>query len=198
VDSATITAGAASPYTYQIGVTPVRNFTYVNIGPSFDFGPSLDLTTPIEIGANARYEQTSSAVGTLTSTWLLGGLRVGFFPGVEATVAYSERDFNGAEEGYFPFTGNAVKPQPFTTPLARYSYLNDPSDLGFYRIFQMNGNNQSLLYSLAIEVNRNSKLYFDYSLTQGTEIVNVGPVLSGAVPGTLYNQYMGGTYDIKF
>jgi hypothetical protein len=33
----------------------------------------------------------------------------------------------------------------------------------------------------------------DYDLTQGTEIVDVG-----AVKGTLYNQYIGGVYDIKF
>jgi len=163
------------------GNTPMRKFTYINLGPSFDFGPSLGLSTPLEIGSDIRYEQTSSSVGTLTSTWFLGSLRVGFFPGVDTTVAYSERDFNGTDEG---ING---------TTLARYSYIYDPRDLGTYTVFKVNGYNKSFLASLAIEMTLNSHLYFDYGLISGTELVDFGPL-----QGTLNNQYIAGTYEIKW
>jgi len=170
------------------GASLVRNFTYFNFGPSFDFGPFLDLTTPLEVGVNVRLEQTDSALGTLTSSWFLGGVKVGFFPGVDTTLAFSRRDFNGWEEGI------TVKPgTTSTTPLARYEYVNGPLDLGSYSPFYVNGYNQSWMASLVLEVNRNSKFYFDYDLTEGNQILDVGPVT-----GILFNQFISGTYEIRF
>jgi hypothetical protein len=168
------------------GVFLTRNFTYLNIGPSFDLGPSLNLTTPFEIGANLRYEQTTSALGTLNSTWILGSLRVGFAPGWEATVAYSERDFSGIDEGY--------SGQPF----ARYSYVNDRRDLGVYDPFTVSDSIQAWLMSMTIEMDRNSRLYFDYDLTQGTYFPTNGVVFNWPNTGKMYNQYFQGLYEIKF
>src|SRR5208283_830656 len=55
-------------------LVPIRNFTYVNIGPSFNLGPYIGFDRDLEIGTNIRYEQTSSDLGILTSTWVIGAI----------------------------------------------------------------------------------------------------------------------------
>jgi hypothetical protein len=163
-----------SPATGQV---PVRKFTYLNVGPSFDLGPSIGLKTPLEIGANIRYENTNSIIGTLTDTWLLGGVKVGLFSWWEVAAAYGYQTMKGTDMGYDG------------TSYARYAYLFDNTDLGSYTPFTVNGNIRDLLLSTSFNIDRHSKLHFDYSLAQGTGLVDVG---------NLTNQYMEMTYEIKF
>lgn len=134
------------------GAVPVRNFTYVNVGPSFDLGPHVGLETPLEIGTNVRYEQTTSAAGTLNGLALLGGIRAGFFSWWEGTVAFMHQSANGQEQGLL---GTAV---------ARYSYLFDNADLGDYSTFNIDETAQTLKWSSIFKFNKNSRLYLTYSI----------------------------------
>lgn len=162
---------------------PQRNFTYVNVGPSFNLGPYIG-TGDLEVGVNVRYEKTISAIGTLTSAWILGGVRAKFFPWWEASASFGSDNITGSEAGYGGST------------LARYSYIFDNTDLGQYQVFNINGTNQSWRLSTTFKVNRNSSLYADYDLTWGTAVPYIGtPPGTG---GTLDNQYMGLTYEVEF
>lgn len=163
------------------GQIPKRNFTYLNIGPSFDIGPSAGLSTPLEIGTNVRFEETSSAAGTLDSFWILGGVRAGLVPGWEVSGAFGARSFSGSDMGYKGL------------PIARYSYLFDNSDLGLYTPFTVNGYDDQYILSTTIETGRNAKLHFDYTLDWGNQIQ-----YAGGIGGTLNNQYMELTYEIAF
>ncbi len=162
------------------GTVLTRKFTYVNIGPSLNLGPLMGWDRDLEIGGNARFEQTNSSLGTLTSTWILGGLRVGVLPSVDLSTAFSSQNVNGTEMGYQD------------SLFARYSYLFDNSDVGSYEQFNVNGSIQSLRFSTDFKVNRNSNFYLDYDITQG----NLHP--AGPIKGTLHNEYMEITYEIKF
>ena len=162
------------------GVVLVRKFTYVNIGPSLNIGPLIGWDRDLEIGTNARFEQTSSSLGTLTSSWILGGLRVGILPSVDFSTAISSQNVSGTEMGYL---GSFY---------ARYSYLFDNSDLGSYSQFNVSGTIQSLRFSLDFKVNHNSSFFLDYDITQGNLYEGF------PIPANLNNQYMELTYEIKF
>jgi hypothetical protein len=163
--------------------TPERSFTYVNVGPSLNLAPFIGLDQDFIVGTNARFEQTNSAIGTLTSAWILGGLQVGLFPWWEMAASYSDQELKGSDSGYAG------------TTLARYSYIFDNSDLGKYQVFNINGSNQSWRLSSVFKINRNSSLYLDYDLTGG----NAVPYAGATAPGTkLNNQYMEMTYEIQF
>ncbi len=162
---------------------PIRTFKYVNIGPSFNFAPLTGLPGDLEIGANVRYEQTNSAIGTLTSDWILGGLRAEIFSWWEAAASFGVQNISGSEAGW----GG--------TTLARYAYEFDNTDLTpGYSAFSINGSRQSWKFSSDFRTDRNSTLYFDYSVTWDNAIPYVGQALSG----TLYNQFMEVTYAIQF
>jgi hypothetical protein len=163
------------------GQIPKRNFTYINLGPSFDFGPSAGLSTPLEIGANIRLEDTTSEAGTLDSFWVLGGMRAGLFPGWEVSGAFGVRSVSGSEMGYQGF------------PIARYSYLFNNQDLGSYTPVTVNGYDAQYILSTTIGTGRNAKLHFDYVMDWGNELQYVGDL-----GGTLYNQYMELTYELEF
>ncbi|HJT23137.1 MAG TPA: hypothetical protein VJ873_01070, partial [bacterium] len=152
--------------------TPQRTFTYVNVGPSINLGPFLN-TGDLEVGANIRYEQTSSAIGNLTSAWILGGVRAELFPWWEAAASFGSENIKGSEAGFGGST------------LARYSYLYNNQDLGQYQIFNVNGSNQSWRLSTTFKVNRNSSIYGDYDLTWGTAVPYIGT--PAGTSGTLYN-----------
>jgi hypothetical protein len=163
--------------------TPQRSFAYVNLGPSLNLGPFLGLDQDLVVGTNARFEQTNSSIGTLTSAWVLGGVQVGLFPWWEMAASYSDQELKGSDSG---FQG---------TTLARYSYIFDNSDLGEYQVFNINGSNQSFRLSSVFKINRNSSLYLDYDLTGG----NAVPYVGATAPGTkLNNQYLEMTYEIQF
>lgn len=166
------------------GVYPMRKFTYVNVGPSFNLGPYIGWDRDLEVGTNARMEQTTSSIGTLTSIWVLGGVRAEVLPVWEVTAAYSQQTANGTDEGYL------VNGTP--TLWARYSYVFDATDYNQYRPFSVNGTNQSLRLSNAFKVNRNSTVYLDYDWTFG----NLLP--SGQLQGTLNNQFGEVTYEVQF
>ena len=164
------------------GNAPVRKFTYLNFGPSIDLGPLVDWEGgALQIGTNLRMEQTDSTVGTLTSTWLIGEAKVGLFPWLEFSAAFSNQDLSGTEEGY---DGSV---------LARYSYLYDNTDLGRYHPFTVNGNIQALMFTTAFKIDRNSTAYFDYSLVTGNDLPGFGPTV-----GTLNSQTMEMVYEIQF
>ncbi len=162
---------------------PMRTFKYVNIGPSFNLAPSTGLPGDLEIGFNVRYEQTSSAIGSLTSDWILGGIQAEIFSWWETAASFGVEQINGTEAGY----GG--------TTLARYAYQFDNTDLSVgYTAFNINGSRQSWKLSEDFRMDRNSTLYFDYGLTWG----NALPYVGQALPGTLYNQFMEVTYAIQF
>ncbi len=164
---------------------PMRTFTYINVGPSLNIGPLIQWDRDLEIGANVRYEQTSSGLGTLDSAWILSGIKVGVLPALDVTAAYSYKRSKGADAGY----GG--------TTFARYPYIFDNTDinppLGLgYSVFYVDNQTQSLKLSTAFHANRNSNFYLDYSLTTG--ITAIAPLPAA----TLNNQYMELTYEIMF
>jgi hypothetical protein len=163
------------------GAIPVRNFTYINFGPSFDFGPNIGLDTPLEIGTNVRYEQTTSVVGTLNSLGLWTGVRVGIVKEWEVNLALGVQSANGTEEGINGST------------LARYSYVFDNTDLGSYKAFTVNDSVGYYLLSTSFRFDRNSTLYLDYDLSSGNDLATVGQI-----SGTLQNQFIGMSYEVKF
>jgi hypothetical protein len=160
---------------------PLRNFVYINLGPSFNLGPYLTgFDRDLELGTNVRYERTNSALGTLTSLWIMGGARVDVLPVWEISAAYSWQNAQGTEAGY-----NG-------TLWARYSYLYDNSDLGAYTPVTINGTNQSIRLTNAVKVNRNSTIYLDTDWTSGN--------LLSLIPtqGTFNNLFGEVTYEIRF
>ncbi len=163
------------------GAIPIRNFTYINFGPSFDFGPNIGLDTPLEIGTNVRYEQTTSVAGTLNSLGLWTGVRIGIVKEWEVNLALGIQSANGTEEGIDGST------------LARYSYVFDNTDLGSYKAFTVNDSVGYYLLSTSFRFDRNSTLYLDYDLSSGNELENVGQIT-----GTLQNQFIGMSYEVKF
>ncbi len=156
------------------GVSPVRNFVYVNLGPSFDFGPALQLKTPLELGTNIRYESTSSQVGTLQDIWWLTGVRIGLFNWWEVTAAGGLRTASGTDMG---IDGTTV---------ARYSYIYNNEDLGTYTPFTVNDAYSDILLSTTFSLDDHSKLHLDYSFEAGT---NNGASYSGLAPGTTLAGY---------
>lgn len=159
---------------------PIRQFVYVNAGPSFNLGPVIGWDRDLELGTNVRFEQTNSDLGTLTSNWLIGALRVQVLPVWEITTAYSWQGADGTEAGY-----NG-------TLWARYPYLYDNSDLGSYSPVTVNGSNQSLRMSHVFRVNRNSTIYLDYDYTWGN-LMTLTPN-----QGSLASQFAEVTYEVKF
>ena len=160
--------------------THIRSFTYINVGPSFDLAPYIQREEPLEVGVNVRYEQTSSALdslpgamGPLTSTWILGGIKAGIFSWWEVSASFGTQQFSGTEVGYLG------------TTLARYAYQYDNSDLvaGGYQPFNVDGSRQTGGVSTTFKFNRNSSVYFDYNKSWGS---------------TLNNQFMELTYEIEF
>jgi hypothetical protein len=175
------------------GTAPNRTFVYVNLGPSYDFGPALQLKTPFELGTNVRYEQTNSQVGTLTDFWWLTGLRVGLFKWWDVTVAAGIRTANGSDMG---IAG---------TTLARYSYIMNNEDLGSYSVFTVNDYVSDLMFSTTFNMDGHSKLHFDYSFETGTNNgtstspTTASGIISGAaLNGTVNNQYFEVTYEVQF
>ncbi len=162
---------------------PIRNFTYINLGPSINLAPYIDDPEDLVLGTNVRYEETDSSIGTLTSAWVLGGVEAGLFPWWNTALSFSVDSVNGSEAGYQGST------------MARYSYIFDNSDLGDYQIFNINGTNDSLRLSMTFTMNRNSRLFLDYDYTWGNAVPYVGALPSG---NTLNNQYAELTYEIQF
>jgi len=171
---------AIAPVQVNSGAAPTRNFTYINVGPSFNLGPSLGWDRALEIGSNVRYEQTTSPLGTLTSVWALGGIRAEILPVWEMTAAFSQRQANGDEYGY----GGTL--------YARYTYLFDGSDIGAYTPIHVNGTVQSVRWSTAFKVNNHSSIYLDYDWTFGNMLPTV------PLQGTLNNQFGEVTYEVEF
>jgi hypothetical protein len=167
------------------GIVPVRKFAYANLGPSFNLGPSIGFDRDLEVGTNIRMEQTSSSMGTLTSTWVLGGVRADILPVWELSAAFSQQNANGTDAGYVDGSGNP-------TLWARYVYLFDATDLGQYKPFTVDGSIESVRISNAFKVNRNSSIYLDYDWTTGNMMPN-NPAL-----GTVNNQFVEVTYEVKF
>ncbi len=161
-------------------LVPVRNFTYINVGPSFNLGPYLGLDRDLELGTNLRYERTTSDLGTLNSAWIIGGIRVDLLPVWEISAAFSQQNAKGTEAGL----GGTL--------WARYPYLYDYSDLGNYSPVQVDGNIQSLRFSNVFKVNRNSDIFIDYDWTSG----NMLP--TKPVQGTLVNQFIELSYEVRF
>ena len=167
---------------------PIRNFTYVNIGPSFNLGPYIGWDRNLEIGTNVRYEQTTSDLGTLASTWLIGGIQADVLPVWGVAFAYGWQHADGTEAGY-----NG-------TLWAQYPYLYDNSALynskgqviGSYAPVTVNGTNQSIRVSNSFKVNRNSTLYLDYDFTTG----NLVP--TNTIQGTAKSQFAEVTYEVQF
>ncbi len=175
------------------GVAPNRSFVYVNVGPSYDFGPALQLKTPFEFGTNVRYEQTNSQVGTLTDFWWLSGLKVGLFPWWEMTAAVGLKSAKGSDMGVAG------------TTLARYSYMYNNQDLGSYSVFTVDDSVNDLMLSTTFNMDSHSKLHFDYSFETGTNngSSNGSTTTSGVAPGYVFNgsvnnQYVETTYEIEF
>ena len=159
---------------------PVRKYTYVNLGPSYDLGPTLGIHRILEIGTNLRMERTESSLGTLKSAWALGGLKVGILPSWDVSFAFSRRQANGKESGY-----NG-------TLWARDPYLFDGSDVGAYSTVSVDGFERSLRFQSVLRAGRNSTFILDMDRTTG----NLVPANMSA--GMMTNQYVELTYEVLF
>jgi hypothetical protein len=160
---------------------PVRDFTYVNLGPSFNLGSCLGWGRDLEVGANVRVEQTKSSLGTLNSGWVLGSVRVEALAGWNLSAAFSRQTMSGSEAG---LNG---------TLLARTAFLFDATDQGQYGLFNVDGSVESLWFSSSLELDRHSRIYLDVDFTGG----NILPFASSTI-GNLSNQYMELTYEVIF
>jgi hypothetical protein len=158
---------------------PIRQFTYVNVGPSMDFGPMVGFSRKIELGSNARYERTNSSIGTLESLELLGGLRVGVLPFWDVEASFEHRRINGLESGYDG------------TIFARYPYLYDNQDLGDYSIFQIDESVKRWNLSCDFKVTSHSDIWLDYQFSQDDYRE------SNHVYRTFY-QKLGTQYEVRF
>ncbi len=183
VNSSVLTPGTAFvPVDSPVGTTivPIRTFTYINVGPSFNLAPFIGLDRPLELGTNARFEQTNSALGTLTTTWIIGSLKADVLPVWEVGASFSEQDSNGTDAG--------IGGSNWT----RYSYLYDNTDLGRYSTFTVNGSSQIMLLSSDLKINRNSNIYLDYEWYQGNYTWN-------AITQTkLIDHIVELTYEVQF
>lgn len=175
------------------GINPLRSFVYVNLGPSMDFGPSFQLKTPLELGTNIRFEDTDSQIGDLQDLTWLTGIRAGLFSWWEIVGAFGIHTANGTDMG---IDG---------TTLARYSYIYNNEDLGAYTPFTVNDYTQDLLFSTTFIMDSHSKLHLDYSFETGTNQGTMAnpTTASGLYPGanltgTVNNQYLEMTYEVKF
>jgi hypothetical protein len=160
---------------------PVRDFTYLNLGPSFNLGPYIGWGRDVEVGANVRVEQTKSSLGTLDCGWVLGSVRVEALAGWDVAVAFSRQTMSGSEAG---LNG---------TLLARYAFLFDATDQGQYGLVNVNGSVESLRFSSRLQLDRHSRLFLDVDFTNG----NILP-FAPSTAGNLSNQYMELTYEVKF
>lgn len=165
---------------YNTNQVLTRNFTYINVGPSFNLGPYLGWDRDLELGTNVRYERTTSDLGSLDSTWIIGGIRVDLLPVWEISAAFSQQTAKGIEEGL----GGTL--------WVRYSYLYDNADLTLYSPVQLDGKIQSWRFSNVFKVNRNSNIFIDYDWTSG----NMMP--TNPVQGTLVNQFIELSYEVRF
>lgn len=136
-------------------LVPIRNFTYVNLGPSYNLGPAIGWGGDLEIGTNVRVEQTSSVLGTLTNTGILGGIRADLLPALEISGAFGWQGSNGTEAGYLGWL------------MASYPYLYDNSALGQYAPVTINASNITVRFATAFKVNKNSTIYLDYDWADG-------------------------------
>ncbi len=161
-------------------LVPIRNFTYVNLGPSYNLGPALGLGRDLEIGTNVRLEQTSSVLGSLSSTWILGSIRAEVLPAIQFSVAYGWRGAQGTEAGYQG------------TLMANYAYLYDNSALGFYSPVSVNTSRNYVLFSTAFKINKNSTMFFDYDWTDGNS------QLSDPTQTHISDHFGRVSYDIQF
>ncbi|HVZ81488.1 MAG TPA: hypothetical protein VHE12_11935 [bacterium] len=159
---------------------PIRDFVYVNLGPSYNLGPAMGWGGDFEIGTNVRVENTSSVLGNLTSTWILGGVRAELLPVLQVSVAYGWQGAQGTEAGY---QGEL---------LASYPYLYDNSALGLYSPVTIDASNQTLRFSTAFKVNKNSTIFFDYDWTEGDL------VLGNPNQTTMSNHFGEVSYEIHF
>jgi hypothetical protein len=67
------------------------------------------------------------------------------------------------------------------------------SDLGSYAPFTVNDSVEYYLLSTSFRFDHNSTLYLDYDLSSGNELATVG-----SITGTLQNQFIGMSYEVKF
>jgi hypothetical protein len=174
---------------FKTAPIPIRNFTYVNAGPSFNLGPSLGWDRDLEIGSNVRYERTASSLGVLTSSWIIGGLRAVLLPVWEIAAAISQQNSKGTDAGYQHIGLSGLFQQ---TLWARYSYMFDNKDFGHYAPFTIDGSIRSLRFSSIIKANRNSNIYLDYDWTKG----NLMP--GNPAQGTVNNRFVELSYEIQF
>jgi hypothetical protein len=160
-------------------LVPIRNFTYVNLGPSYNLGPAIGWGGDLEIGTNVRLEQTSSVLGNLTGTDILGSIRAEILPAVQLTAAYEWRGAQGTEAG----VGGEL--------VAAYPYLYDNSALGAYTPVTVNNSRQTVYFSTAFKVNKNSTIYLDYDWIDGAFLDDPSPIHISDHFGRI-------SYEIKF
>jgi hypothetical protein len=160
---------------------PIREFTYVNIGPSFNFGPHLGWKRDLEVGTNVRYEKTRSSIGTLTCRWVLGAVRAGLLSFWDISACYSRLTMDGSEAGMDH------------TLRARYSYVFDNKDLGRYSVFRVNGAVKNLGLSNDLHLGDHSRVFLDLDWTEG-DILPYAPSLAG----NFDNLNLELTYEIQF
>jgi hypothetical protein len=161
-------------------VVPVRKFTYVNIGPSVNLGPSLGFAREFLLGMNARFEKTSSLLGDLNCAWWVMEAKSEVMPGWGLSVAGSIRSARGDEAG---LDGSLW---------ARYPYLFDNQDLGRYQRVHVDGRVKSLTVSNSFRLSRQGTLNLDGGWTDG----DMAP--SSGILGAWKRQFVEATYEIRF
>lgn len=126
-----------------------RDFTFVNAGQSVNLAPLWSGEKDVIVGANYRFENTESRLGTLKYTQLLGSIGVQAAKWLKAEIAGLRAKASGVETGW----NGALE--------ARYSYLFDNKDLGSYSALATDRKESGVGGSLSFQVTRNSELHVD-------------------------------------
>ncbi len=159
---------------------PVRSLTYVNVGPSINLGPSLGFKRQLTVGANLRWERTSSALGVLTGISKVGSIQAEVLNRWEVSAAYSLQTASGDEAGY----GG--------TSWARAPYLYDNTDLDAYSVFHVDGQVDGVTVSSVVKPDDHSSVCLDAGFFRG-DLLPWRPVSE-----EWKNQFVEMTYEIQF
>jgi len=155
-----------------------RKFTYINIGPRVDFAALLNSKKKIDFGINYRAEKDTNTLGTLKGTFFDMGLTYGVNPNWDLSGAVGTFHGNGVEMGYLG------------TTLARYPYLNDVKDQGFYLPFVVDQSSNYMALSSVFRIGIHSKLAADAIFKSDKGVLGT--------TGTLKNQTLDVVYEVIF
>jgi hypothetical protein len=162
------------------GQTPVRDFTYVNVGPSVNLGPFVGFKRELTVGANLRLERTASCLGVLTGIAKVGSIKAEVLKDWEVSAVYSLQTAVGDEAWYGE------------TLWARTPYLFDNTDLNAYRTNRVDGQVDGVSLSTVVKTDNNSRICLDAGFFRGDMLTSDPSAQDWKA------QFVEMTYEVQF